>query len=67
MDTLDHKNMIARAKIEMWHTKVIKWYSSSSKKAYTAVAPPSTEADIFLFLHKNTSAATADNGKAFVN
>lgn len=65
MDTLDHKNMTARAKIEMWHTKVIKWYSSSSKKAYRAVAPPSTEADIFLFLHKNTSAATPNNCKDY--
>ena len=53
----DHKNKTARVMIKMWQIKVSRWYSSNSKRTQIAVAPPSTVADIFLFLHKKTSAA----------
>lgn len=57
-DALDHKNDRDSTSIATWQTRVSKWYSTSSNSTQTAVAPPSTEADILLFLHKNTSAAT---------
>lgn len=57
-DALDHKNNNERARMLEWQTKVSRWYSSSSKITQIAVAPPSTEAETFLFLHRNTSAAT---------
>lgn len=59
VDALDHKNRIARARIKMWQTRVSKWYSINSNRTHRAVAPPSAPADIFLFLHKKTSAAVA--------
>lgn len=59
VDALDHKNKMARARIKMWQTRVSKWYSSNSNRTHRAVAPPSTLADTFLFLHKKTSAAAA--------
>lgn len=54
---LDHKNNIARPSINAWQTNVRKWYSSTSNRTQIAVAPPRTPADIFLSLHRNTSAA----------
>lgn len=58
---LDHKNKTASTRIEMWQTRVSRWYSSNSKKIQIAVATPSTPADIFLFLHKRTSAAAIED------
>lgn len=57
VDAFDHKNRIESAKIKMWQIRVSKWYSSNSNRIHAAVAPPSTPADIFLSLHKKTSAA----------
>lgn len=57
MVAFDHKNKTARVMIKMWQIKVSRWYSSNSKRTQIAVAPPITVADIFLFLHKKTSAA----------
>lgn len=54
---MDHRKRTARESIRIWQTRVTKWYSSNSKKTHKAVAPPSTLAEIFLFLHKKTSAA----------
>lgn len=54
---LAHRNKIASARIKVWQTKVSRWYSNNSKRTQIAVAPPSTPAEIFLFLHKKTSAA----------
>jgi hypothetical protein len=59
VDALDHKNRTARDRIKMWQTRVNRWYSSNSNRTHIAVAPPSTPPDIFLFLHKKTSAAVA--------
>lgn len=59
VDAFDHKNNTARASIAKWQTKVKRWYSSNSNRIHEAVATPSTVADIFLFLHKKTSAAVA--------
>ena len=53
---LAHRNKIARESIKMWQTRVRRWYSSNSKRTHAAVAPPSTPSEIFLFLHKKTSA-----------
>lgn len=57
VDALDHRKRTARERIDIWQTKVIKWYSSNSKRTHIAVAPPSTPAEIFLFLHRKISAA----------
>jgi len=57
VEALDHKNSNARARIKQWQTKVTRLYSSNSNRTHIAVAPPSTPADIFLFLHRKTSAA----------
>lgn len=57
----DHKNDTANARIKPWETNVSIWYSRTSNKTHIAVTPPSTPAETFLFLHKNTSAA--DNQK----
>lgn len=54
---LDHKNNIARPSINARQTNVRKWYSSTSNRTQIAVAPPRTPTDIFLSLHRNTSAA----------
>lgn len=54
---LDHKNNTASESIKPWQTKVSKWYSRTSNRIQIAVAPPRIPADIFLFLHINTSAA----------
>jgi len=59
VDALDHKNKPARASITKWQTKVRRWYSSNSNRIHIAVATPSVDADIFLFLHRKTSAAVA--------
>ena len=58
---LDHKNRIARESMRQWQTSVRRWYSSNSKRTHIAVAPPSTPAEIFLFLHRTTSAAANEN------
>lgn len=60
-EALDHKNKIASASINRWHTRVRRWYSSNSNKTHIAVAAPRTPADIFLFLHKKMSAAAPTN------
>ncbi|KAJ0590381.1 hypothetical protein HanIR_Chr04g0196771 [Helianthus annuus] len=57
LEALDHRKRIANTRIEMWQSKVTRWYSSNSNNTHIAVAPASTLADIFLFLHKITSAA----------
>lgn len=56
-DALDQRKRTAKESIRIWQTRVIRWYSSNSKKTHNAVAPPSAPAEIFLFLHKKTSAA----------
>lgn len=55
---LDQRNKPPRARIETWHKRLNKWYSTSSNRTQMAVATPRTAADSFLSLHKNTSAAT---------
>lgn len=55
----DHKKRIERARIIPWQTKVSRWYSRSSNRIHIAVATPRAPADIFLFLHSNTSAAVS--------
>ena len=57
VEALDHKNNKAKASINKWQTRVSRLYSINSNKTHMAVAPPSTPADIFLFLHKKISAA----------
>jgi len=57
VDALAHRNKMASVNIKIWLMRVRKWYSSSSKRTQIAVPVASTLADIFLFLHKNTSAA----------
>lgn len=56
---LDQMKRMASARIAMWQTRVIKWYSSNSKRIHIAVAAPSTVAEIFLFLHRKISAAAS--------
>nr|AFK40185.1 unknown [Lotus japonicus] len=55
-DPLDHKNNRVSASIARWQIKVRRWYSSNSNRIHTTVATPSTVPDIFLFLHRKTSA-----------
>lgn len=57
MVALDHKKSTASATIRQWQTSVRRWYSINSNRIHTAVAVPRTPSDIFLFLHKKTSAA----------
>ena len=57
LEALDHRKSIAKESINIWQTRVIKWYSSISNRTHNAVAPPSTLPEIFLFLHRTTSAA----------
>jgi len=57
VDALDHKNKPARASITKWQTRVRRWYSSNSNRIHMTVATPSVDADIFLFLHRKTSAS----------
>lgn len=56
VEAFDHRNSIARASIKPWQTKVSKLYSRTSNRTHIAVAPPSTPAETFLSLHRNTSA-----------
>ena len=58
---LDHKNNPARPSIKPWQTKVSRLYSSNSNRTQIAVATPRTPPDIFLFLHRSTSAAAPQN------
>lgn len=60
VEALDHKKSTASATIRQWQTRVKRWYSSNSNRTHITVAPPSTPAEIFLFLHKKTSAAIAN-------
>jgi hypothetical protein len=57
VQALDQRNKSAAASIKMWHTRVSRWYSINSKRTHIAVTNPSTPAETFLFLHRNTSAA----------
>lgn len=59
VDAFDHKNNTASVSIAKWEIKVKRWYSSNSKRTHKAVATPSVVAEIFLFLHRKTSAAVA--------
>lgn len=54
---LDQRKRMASERMRQWPTKVSRWYSSSSNRTQKAVAPPSTPAEIFLFLQRKTSAA----------
>jgi hypothetical protein len=56
-EALDQRKRAPRENMRPWQTKVKRWYPSSSKMIQMAVAPPSTPAEMFLFLHRNTLAA----------
>jgi hypothetical protein len=47
----------AKDMMRQWAVNVRRQYSSTSKRIQMTVAPPSTEAESFLFLHKIRSAA----------
>lgn len=67
MLVLDQRKRMANERMRQWQTRVSRWYSSNSNKTHTAVAPPSTPAEIFLFLHRNTSAAAAVIDRTIMN
>lgn len=55
---LDQMKSTSMAAMEMWHISERKWYSSTSKRNHTKVAPATIPADNCLFLHSKTSATT---------
>ena len=57
VEALDQRKSMARARIDKWKTRVIRWYSSNSNRIQIAVATPTTAPETFLFLHRRTSAA----------
>lgn len=53
---LIQRKRLAKEKMRRWHTSASRWYSSNSNRTQSTVAPPSTPAVNFLFLHRKKSA-----------